>query len=76
MNPLRRLFDITDPAVARRPVIASRTAVILPMFPAPSLTRRDPDGDGDGVALARMTGIVACGRDHRAGLPVAGISFL
>ena len=40
MTPLRRAFDITDPVIAWRLILASWIAVILLMFPALTLTWR------------------------------------
>ena len=41
MTPLRRAFDITDPVIAWRLILASWIAVILLMFPALTLTWRN-----------------------------------
>ena len=52
MTPLRRAFDITDPVIAWRLILASWIAVILLMFPALTLTWRNG-------GLAPMTAVGA-----------------
>ena len=52
MTFLRRVFDITDPVIAWRLVLASWIAVILLMFPALTLTWRNG-------GLAPMTAVGA-----------------
>ena len=52
MTPLRRAFDITDPVIAWRLILASWIAVILLMFPVLTLTWRNG-------GLAPMTAVGA-----------------